>query len=55
MEMSLHPNDISVRSVYMSVPWQLSMRFLAELIMRDVRNWGFFEPLLQLQADKPLV
>ena len=61
MEMSPHPNDISVRSVHMSVPWSAvhanSQRCLAELMIRGVtvvRNRVFFEPLLQLQADKPL-
>jgi hypothetical protein len=37
----------------MSVPWQLSMpivkdAFPDEVVIRDVRNLVFFEPLLQL-------
>jgi hypothetical protein len=42
-----------VRSAHMTVHWHLSMTilkevFLRELVIRGVRNWGFFEALLQL-------
>ena len=51
MELSPHPNDIRVRLVDMSVPWQtpspiVEDAFLTELVIRDVKNWCFFHPLL---------
>ena len=53
MELSPHPNDIRVRLVDMSVPWKTPIpivkdTFLTELVIRDVRNRFFFDPLLQL-------
>jgi hypothetical protein len=53
MELSPHSNDIRVRLVDMSVPWQTTSPivkdvFLTELVIRDLRNWGFFHPLIQL-------
>ena len=49
MELSPHPNDIWVRSLHMSVPWQVAIpivkdAFLAEVVIRDVRNWFFQKP-----------
>jgi hypothetical protein len=51
MQLSPHPNDIRVRLVDMSVPWQTPRPtvkdvFLTELVIIDVRNWFFFHPLL---------
>ncbi len=53
MELSPHPNDIRARLVDIHVPWKTPIlivkdAFLAELVIRDVKNWVFFEPLLQL-------
>ena len=53
MELSLHPHDIRVRLVDMRVSWQTTTPivkdvFLTEIVMRDVKNWFFFDPLLQL-------
>ncbi len=44
MELSPHPNDIRVRSLHMSVSWQLVIPIvkgvlLSEVVIRDVRNW----------------
>ena len=46
MELSPHPNDIRVRSLHMSVSWQVTIpivkdAFLDEVVIRDVRNWFF--------------
>ena len=46
MELSPHPNDIRVRSLHMSVPWQVVIpivkdAFLTEVVIRDVRTWFF--------------
>jgi hypothetical protein len=47
-----HPNDIRVRLADMTVPCQTTSpmlnAFLTELVIRDVKNWVFFDPLLQL-------
>jgi hypothetical protein len=53
MELSPHPNDIWVRSLHMSVPWQVAFpivkdAFLAEFVIRDVRNWFFQKTPLKL-------
>ena len=50
MELSPHPNDIRVRLVDMSVPWQtpssiVKDAFLTELV---ISNWFLLDPLLQL-------
>ncbi len=44
MELSPHPNDIRVRSLHMSVSWQLVIpivkdALLTEVVIRDVQNW----------------
>jgi hypothetical protein len=46
MELSPHPNDIRVRSLHMSVPWQVVIpivkdAFLTEVVIRDVYEIGF--------------
>jgi hypothetical protein len=46
MELSPHPNDIRVRSLHMTMPWQLAFpivkdAFLAEVVIWDLRNWFF--------------
>ncbi len=53
MELSPHPNDIWVPSLHMSVPWHFSIpivkdAFLAEVVIRDVRNWFFQQLPLKL-------
>jgi hypothetical protein len=53
MELSPHPNDIRVRSLHMSVPWQVAIplvkdAFLAEVFIRDIRNWFFQKSPLKL-------
>ncbi len=57
MELSPHPNDIRVRSLHMSVPWQVAIPivkddFLAEVVIRDVRNWFFQKPPLKRVGDR---
>ncbi len=53
MELSPHPNDIRVRFLHMTVPWQLVIPivkdgFLTEVVVRDVRNWFFQKSPLKL-------
>ncbi len=53
MELSPHPNDIWVRSLHMIVSCQFSIpivkdAFLAEVVIRDIRNWFFQKPPLKL-------
>jgi hypothetical protein len=57
MELSPHLNDIQARLVDMSVPWQTTRpivkdAFLTELVIRDVRTWVFFHPLLRAEKEQ---
>jgi hypothetical protein len=57
MELSPHPNDIRVRLFDMIVPWQTTRPIvkdvvLTEIVIRDVRNWVFFHPLLRTEKEQ---
>jgi hypothetical protein len=48
MELSPHPNDIRVRLVDMSVPWQMPTPIVKDASLNEIVMRRFFDPLLQL-------